>query len=175
MEIHRYEKFWFGASLVLIVVFIATIAYGSAVAGISMVSDDGGTIDSDNISDHPKFEEVGLRTASDSDSEYEASVIARQFFFQGADPLEVPANSEITFYLTSGDVIHGFQVVDTNVNSMVIPGQISEFTVEFDEPGEYGVLCNEYCGDLHETMSGQIVVVPEDEWNDSEYLEGGDS
>lgn len=177
MEIHRYEKLWFAAALLLIVAFIGTIAYGSVVAGISMVDDDGGTIDSDNVREHPAFEETGLREAEDSDSDYEASVIAMQWFFDGASPLEVPANHEITFYVTSPDVIHGFQIVDTNVNAMVIPGQISEFTVEFDEPGEYGLLCNEFCGAGHENMAGQIVVVPEDQWDDDalEAVDGGEN
>lgn len=37
-------------------------------------------------------------------------------------------------------------------------------TVEFDDPGEYGVVCNEYCGFNHHEMEGQIHVVPEDEF-----------
>lgn len=164
MEIHRYEKLWFGAALVLIVGFIATVVYGAAGVGISMVDDDGGTIDPNNVTDHPKFEQTGLHEAEGEDADYEASVIARRFIFQGADPLEVPENSVITFYITSPDVVHGFKIVDTNANTMVIPGQVTEMTVEFDEPGEYGILCSEFCGAGHENMAGQLTVVPEEEW-----------
>ena len=178
MEIHKYEKLWFGAALILIIAFIATITYGAVGAGISMIDDDGGTIDSDNVRDHPKFEEIGLQKASeDVDADYEASIIARTFIFQGAlthDPLQVPENSEIKFYITSPDVIHGFQVMDTNVNTMVIPGQIAELTVEFDEPREHGIICNEFCGAGHEDMEGLLEVVPEDEWDDDEMLGGDD-
>jgi len=35
---------------------------------------------------------------------------------------------------------------------MVIPGQVSEIDVNFDEPGQYSVLCHEYCGIGHHTM-----------------------
>jgi cytochrome c oxidase subunit 2 len=168
MEIHRYEKLWFGAALVLIVGFIATVVYGAAGVGISMVDDDGGTIDPNNISDHPKFEETGLREAETSNADYEASIIARRFIFQGAlsdRPLEVPEDSTITFYITSPDVIHGFKIVDTNANTMVIPGQVTEMTVEFDDPGEYGIICSEFCGPGHENMAGQLTVVPQDDWS----------
>jgi cytochrome c oxidase subunit 2 len=79
--------------------------------------------------------------------------------------IEVPANSEVTFYITSRDVTHSFSVVGTNVNTMVIPGEISQMTVQFDEPGEYGILCNEYCGEFHHTMEGKLNVVPEDEFD----------
>jgi len=167
MEIHKYEKIWFGVSLLLIVGFIGTIAYGAVGAGVEMISDSGGTIDPDNINDHERFEELGVEQVGEN--EYEASVVAQQFFFSAdrSDPLgpiEVPANSEVTFYITSPDVTHGFEVVGTNVNAMVIPGQISEITVEFDEPGEYGLICHEYCGPGHETMSEELIVVPQDEW-----------
>lgn len=162
MEIHKYEKIWFGASLLLIVFFIATIAYGAVGAGITMVNDDGGTIDPNNIQDHEKFEELGVRQVGED--EYEVSVMAQQFFFNAGGPIEVPADSTVTFYITSPDVTHGFQLAGTNVNTMVIPGEITEITVEFDEPAEYGLLCNEFCGPGHETMNGQVTVVPEDEW-----------
>jgi len=166
MEIHRYEKIWFGVALLLIVAFIGTIAYGAVGAGVEMVSDSGGTVDPDNIEEHEKFEELGVEQVGED--EYEVSVRAIRFAFLPGT-IEVPADSTVTFYITSTDVVHGFQVVGTNVNTMVIPGQVSEITVEFDEPGQYGVICHEYCGAGHETMAGELVVVPEDEW------EGGDA
>ena len=72
--------------------------------------------------------------------------------------IEVPAGSEVTFFITSKDIIHGFKVFDTNVNIMVIPGQISEVTHTFDEPGEFEFYCHEYCGSSHHIMSGVINV-----------------
>jgi len=167
MEIHRYEKLWFGVALLLIVSFIGTIAYGAVGAGVTMISDSGGTVDPDNIGDHEKFQDWPQNNATHVEGDqYEVSVQALQFAFipGSSDPIRVPANSEVTFYITSPDVTHGFSLAGTNVNSMVIPGQISEITVEFDEPGEYGIVCHEYCGPGHETMSGQVVVVPEEEW-----------
>ncbi|MGM0390048.1 MAG: cytochrome c oxidase subunit II [Natrinema limicola] len=163
MNIHAYEKVWLIAALLLIVGFIATITYGSVGLGIAMIDDSEETVEPSELDEdfgEPRVEHVG-------ENEYEAYVIAQTFIFQ-PDPIEVPANSEVTFYVTSRDVIHGFAVPGTNINAMVIPGEVSTMTVEFDEPKEYGIVCNEYCGDYHHTMEGQLHVVPEDEFDMTE-------
>jgi cytochrome c oxidase subunit 2 len=56
----------------------------------------------------------------------------------------------------------------------VIPGQVSEITVEFDEPGEYGIVCNEYCGAGHHTMAGEFNVVPASEYGQANASAGVD-
>ncbi len=167
MNIHTYEKAWLGVALALIVFFIATIVYGTVGAGIAMVDDSGEAIDPNELSDHPDFGDPGVERVGEN--EYEVYVVAQAFFFNpGTErvtgPIEVPANSEVTFYITSADVIHGFSVAGTNVNTMVIPGEVAELTVEFDEPDSYGIVCNEYCGANHHNMEGMIEVVPEDQF-----------
>lgn len=170
MEIHKYEKVWFGLSLLLIVAFIGTITYGAVGAGVSMVSDDGGTVEPDNVTSHEKFEKYQNSTATRvGDGEYAVAVQALQFAFLpgSGDPIRVPEDSEVTFYISSTDVTHGFSIVGTNVNTMVIPGQMSEITVEFgeyDETTEMGIICHEFCGPGHENMAGTIEVVPEEQW-----------
>lgn len=169
MHVHRYEKLWLVAALLLIVGFVATITYGAVGAGVTMVDDSGGTINANAVGDDENFGDPGV--VETGEDEYAAYVVAQQFSFR-PDPIRVPAGSEVTFYVTSPDVIHGFEIVGTNANAMVVPGQVSEITVRFaeqSEPKEYGILCNEYCGSAHHTMEGKIVVVPQSEW------EGGDA
>lgn len=161
MRIHTYEKLWLVASLVLIVGFIATVTYGAVGVGIAMIDDSEGTIDPNAIDEDDRFAEP--RVEAVGDGEYEAYVVAMQFVFQ-PNTIEVPEDSTVTFHVTSRDVIHSFSIVGTNANTMVIPGEISTMTVEVDEPGTYGILCNEFCGSGHHTMEGQLVVVPEDEF-----------
>jgi cytochrome c oxidase subunit 2 len=81
--------------------------------------------------------------------------------------LHIPAGSQVTFYATSMDVQHGFKITETNINMMVLPGQVSTLTTRFDKPGTYNVICHEYCGagatgsivgTGHHTMYGQIIV-----------------
>ncbi|AKU07038.1 MULTISPECIES: cytochrome c oxidase subunit II [Haloferax] len=175
MEIHAYEKLWLALALVLIVGFIGTITYGAAGAGIDMIDDKGGTVDPATLDQHPKFGDPGIER--NGENSYDVYVVARQFVFEPGttEPLRVPAGSTVTFHVTAADVIHGFEVVGTNANTMAIPGQVAEFTVEFGEPGEYGMLCNEYCGSGHHVMEGKIVVMEQEEfdsWYDQQQAQG---
>jgi cytochrome c oxidase subunit 2 len=168
MHVHRFEKLWFGLSLLVIVGFIATIVYGAVGPGAGMVADDGGTIDASAVANAEfettdNFRAPGVYAA---DGDVDVYVVAQQFIFRpgSTDPIQVPAGREVTFHVTSADVMHGFNLAGTNVNTMVIPGQVAEITVEFDEPRTYGLVCHEYCGAAHHDMAGQIVVVPQDEY-----------
>jgi len=162
VKIHTYEKLWLVAAMVLIVGIIATITYGTVGLGIAMVDDQEDTISPGELNDDERFADP--RVEQVGENEYEAYVVAQTFLYQ-PDPIEVPENSEVTFYVTSRDVIHSFSLVGTNVNTMVVPGEISVITAEFDEPAEYGVVCNEYCGSGHHDMEGMLYVVPEDEFD----------
>ena len=44
---------------------------------------------------------------------------------------------------------------------MAVPGYVTQFTVTFDKPGEYPIVCNEYCGLAHHNMAGKLVVKQE--------------
>lgn len=162
MRIHTYERLWLAGSMVLIVALIATVTYGSVGLGITMVDDREEPLAPGEIDEDGRFAEP--RVAQVGEDEFEAYVVAQTFIFQ-PDPIEVPTDAEVTFYVTSRDVIHGFAVVGTNTNAMVVPGEVSAMTVEFDDPGEYGVVCNEYCGAGHHDMEGNLIVHPRDEFD----------
>ena len=166
MNVHRFEKVWIAVSVLIVVAWIATVTWGAVgPPGIAMVDDAGGTVDQQAVANNEfgdGFREPGVyRTGDDEVAVY---VVARQFAFDpgSSGPIRVPAGSRVTFYVTSADVIHGFSVVGTNVNAMVIPGQVTAMTVVFEETGSHGVVCNEYCGAGHHTMAGTIEVVPAD-------------
>ncbi|EMA24292.1 cytochrome c oxidase subunit II [Haloarcula argentinensis] len=169
MQVHRFEKVWLGAAILLIVGFIATIAYGSVGVGVGMVDDSGGQISAEEVqngnTDTP-FDDPGV--VKTGDDKYTVYVVARQFQFvpgSGDNPIQVPAGANVTFRVTSADVVHGFSVVETNINTMVIPGQVSEVSARFNEPGTYGLICHEYCGAAHHTMGGSVEVVPPEEYD----------
>lgn len=165
MHIHRFEKVWLALALVFILGLISSIVYGAVGPGIEMIDAEGGTVDPQNL-DETEFADPGVEQVGEN--EYEVYVVAKQFSFDPGTPangvIRVPANSRVTFYVTSSDVVHGFEVVGTNLNTMAIPGQVSKMTVEFGDPATYGIVCNEYCGAAHHAMEGRIVVVPESEY-----------
>jgi cytochrome c oxidase subunit 2 len=55
-------------------------------------------------------------------------------------------------------VLHGLHVAGTRINIMLIPGQIARAEYTFERPGEYLLICHEYCGLGHHTMGGKVVV-----------------
>ena len=173
MEIHRFEKIWTVVSILLIVGFVATIVYGAVGPGVAMVDESGGTVDIDTVKngnyDQLDNFEAPTQTAQHvSGDRYEAYIVAQRFSFNPgtSQALQVPADSTVTLHITSPDVMHGFEVVGTNVNTMVIPGQVTEVTVDFDEPGTYSVVCAEYCGSAHHLMEGTLEVVPQSQFGE---------
>ncbi|MCP5416969.1 MAG: cytochrome c oxidase subunit II [Chromatiaceae bacterium] len=72
--------------------------------------------------------------------------------------LELEKDKTYRLHLSSMDWQHGFSVQPININMQVVPGYEMVLTVTPDQAGEYGVVCNEYCGIGHHTMVGKIYV-----------------
>jgi len=72
--------------------------------------------------------------------------------------LELEKDKSYRLHLSSMDWQHGFSIQPINVNLQVVPGYEMVITVTPDKAGEYGVICNEYCGIGHHTMLGKIYV-----------------
>lgn len=75
-------------------------------------------------------------------------------------PLHVPEGATVTFYVTSIDVLHGFEVKGTTINVTAVPGITGEVTYTFKHAGTLDIVCNEYCGIEHQAMLGRIIVDP---------------
>ena len=88
---------------------------------------------------------------------YQIKYVASMWTF---DPLEVrlPVGAEVDIYLTSADVVHGFNIPKKNVNLMAVYGAINKTTVKFRKPGVYPIYCHEYCGANHHFMKGKIII-----------------
>jgi cytochrome c oxidase subunit 2 len=91
------------------------------------------------------------------DKTYQVFAVAQMWMFQPSE-INIPVGSEVDFYLTSKDVVHGFNIAQKNVNMMAIYGNINKTTVRFDKPGVYEIICHEYCGIGHQNMKAQVVV-----------------
>ena len=157
-------------SFVVIAFFIATVVYGFVAMDLKVIGTNE-TVDPQNLAD-TRFSQPGVYEVTNNGvTEYEVYVQTIQFAFMPgtSQPITVPANTRVTFYITSPDVLHGFEVAGTNLNTMTIPGQVSKFTTIFPEARSYGIVCNEYCGPAHHVMEGKINVIPKSEF-DEKYL-----
>jgi len=91
------------------------------------------------------------------DKTYQVFAVAQMWQFQPAE-IYIPVGSEVDFFLTSKDVVHGFNIAEKNVNMMAVFGNINKTTVKFDKPGVYKITCHEYCGVGHQNMQAQVIV-----------------
>ncbi|MFO1375564.1 MAG: hypothetical protein U1F14_00975 [Steroidobacteraceae bacterium] len=73
--------------------------------------------------------------------------------------LELEKGATYRLHLSSIDLQHGFSLQPTNINIQVHPGYEMVVTLTPSETGEFGIVCNEYCGLGHHTMAGRIYVV----------------
>ncbi len=155
MPMARLEQVFIWTSVSVLVAGLIAIAASWLVGGIELPG-PAGRVDPAALARDPTFSQPGLRQIGDR--EYEAVLIAQTWTFAGAADLTVPAGSTVHFKVTSADVIHGFYIRDVLVNSMVIPGQVTEVTAHFDEAGDYQILCHEYCGIGHHLMAAMVTV-----------------
>ena len=152
-RVHLYERAFLVLSALMLVVFLAALAYAAFEMGLHLPS-RAGEIAPDAVQRTPPFDEPGVRQVGPG--RYEAVVLARAWGFTPAE-IRVPVGSAVTFRATSIDVVHGFNIEGTRVNMMLLPGQISELTYTFHEPGEHLLICHEYCGVGHQAMFGKVI------------------
>ncbi len=151
--IEAYERGWMLFSLAMILVFLVFIGY--TLSGFAFyVPTAAERIDPTKVRTGgfpaPHVEKVGP-------GKYQAYVIAQAFTFL-PNEMHFKVGDEVTFYVTSPDVQHGFYVHGTDINVQVIPGEIAKVKTKFKRPGTYMIICTEYCGIGHQNMLGKIVV-----------------
>ncbi|TQS76648.1 cytochrome C oxidase subunit II [Ornithinibacillus gellani] len=154
MKMHRFEEIWLVLAAGVIILSMVVTGYQTFALGMGPPSNKE-TIDPQKVDETAPFDEPGVYQIGEN--EYEVVMTLQIFSFNPGD-IEIPAGSTVHFTMTSKDVVHGFQVAGTNLNAMVMPGHIQKITQKFDKPGEYLVLCNEYCGSGHQLMSTTITV-----------------
>jgi cytochrome c oxidase subunit 2 len=98
----------------------------------------------------PKVTQIDEKT-------YQVYAVASMWQFQPAE-ISIPTGSEVDFFVTSKDVVHGFNIYEKNVNLMAVYGNINKYTVKFDKKGVYKITCHEYCGVGHQNMAAEIIV-----------------
>lgn len=97
----------------------------------------------------------------------EVHVVGKQWMWKLQQPsgrwennqLHVPVGKPVLLTMTSEDVIHSFFVPAFRLKQDVIPGQFTQLWFTATEPGEYHLLCAEFCGTLHSTMRGTVYVM----------------
>jgi cytochrome c oxidase subunit II len=160
-EVDRSENRWLIVMLGMLAVMMVIIV----VTGITHALHPPSNVEPiDPVTLHlqGEFVESNLGTALELDG-VTVRMIAQQYSWVPSC-IKVPADTPVKFRLTSADVTHGFIVGDTNVNTMVVPGFVSEVRTSFAIPGDYRMPCDEFCGLGHQGMWARVVVVLKDQF-----------
>jgi cytochrome c oxidase subunit II len=153
----RIERRWAALSIVIVGVLVGMASF----IGIHQATMPQGrveTADPKALHLAGEFIESNLGTAVEADGSVTVRAIGQQYSFT-PQCIVVPAETPVTLRTTSADVVHGLIIEGTNINTMLVPGYVSELPIRFKKPGEHVMPCQEFCGIGHQGMWGKVKVV----------------
>jgi cytochrome c oxidase subunit 2 len=153
----RIERRWATVSIVIVGVLVGM----AAVIGIHQATMPQGhveTADPRTLHLSGEFVESNLGSEVQSDGSVIVRAIGQQYSFTPQCIL-LPADTPITFRVTSADVVHGFLITGTAINLMLVPGYVSSIPARFSTAGDRHMPCHEFCGLGHEGMWGRIKII----------------
>ncbi|WP_031432867.1 cupredoxin domain-containing protein [Methylomarinum vadi] len=171
MHIDPLESKWIQTALGICGLFVGLILIDAFFHNIHTPSNVE-TIDSASLHLSEEFAEDNLGVHRDENGNIIVRMVAGRYSFFPKE-ISVPAETKLTFRWVSIDVLHGVHIPMTNMSTMVVPGFVAELETTFPKPGDYPVLCNEYCGLGHDHMWSKINVVERDQWHATQQPSSG--
>lgn len=102
-----------------------------------------------------------------------------------SNTLHVEAGTPVVVRMTSADVVHSMFLPDFRVKEDSMPGRVTYLWFYPEKSGEHVMTCAEFCGTMHSSMYGKVIVMPKaafQAWADAEKakiatvnVEGGKS
>ena len=163
IHVDQLERKWIAISMLVIGLFVGIITIDAFFHGVNPPSKVE-TIDSASLHLNKEFAEDNLGVQVDAKGNVIIRMVAGRYSFFPKH-IEVPAETPLTFRWVSIDVLHGVHIPMTNMSTMIVPGYVAEITTTFPKPGEYPVLCNEYCGLGHNHMWSNLSVIAKEGWS----------
>jgi cytochrome c oxidase subunit II len=165
----RTERRWALIMATMLAVMMLVIVV-TGVSGALHPASNVEVVNSQTLHLKGEFVESNLGTAIEPDGSATVRLIAVQYDFV-PNCVQVPVNTPVKFRITSADVVHGFLLPDTNVNTMVVPGFVAEVRTRFAKAGDYEMPCNEFCGLGHHAMWTRVSVVPAEQFSRMDVLD----
>lgn len=156
-SILQAEKRWSMVAIGAVLLIFAAILF----AAIGLGRTPPGTVETiepATLHLSAEFNEANLGTRVEADGRIVARIVATQFTFQPSC-IVLPRDSRVTLRFATPDVIHGILVPGSNVNTMVVPGYVSEVHARLRHAGEQLMPCHEFCGLGHSQMLARVRVV----------------
>ena len=153
----RIERRWATLSIVIVGVLVGMATF-IGIHQATMPQGHVETADPKTLHLSGEFIESNLGSAVEADGSVTVRAIGQQYSFT-PQCIVVPSETPINFRATSADVVHGLLIEGTNINTMLVPGYVSELPVQFKTPGDHVMPCQEFCGIGHQGMWGKVKVV----------------
>ena len=84
-------------------------------------------------------------------------ITARKFTYTPA-LVTLKKGEPVVLELTTADVFMGFNAPELKLRADIVPGQVARVPFTPDRAGSFDFLCDIFCGEGHEKMSGKIRV-----------------
>lgn len=103
---------------------------------------------------------ITMNTAysSNKNSQERVIKIVAQRFVYIPNEITLKKGEPVRLEFTSLDFIHGFNVPDLHIRADLPPGKMTTIHLTPDKAGTYDFICDNFCGEGHEDMSGRIIV-----------------
>jgi cytochrome c oxidase subunit 2 len=105
----------------------------------------------------PALALLGRRALAQAAEPQVIQLVAQRFHYTPAE-FEVKAGRPVVLEFTALDFVHGFNMPDLKLRADLPPGTVTRVRFTVDKPGTYDFLCDNFCGDKHEEMSGRMLV-----------------
>jgi cytochrome c oxidase subunit 2 len=102
---------------------------------------------------------MGARAPANEPGERVVKITAKKFEYVPTK-IFLKRGVPVTLELTALDRKHGFAAPELGLRSDVAPGAPVRLRLVPDKIGTFAFHCDIFCGDGHESMSGEIVVEP---------------
>ena len=158
MHVDPLEKIWIWVVAGITLIMVGSILY-TAIAGNVHPPSNVETIDSTRLHLTEEFAEDNLGVETHDDGSVTVRVVATRYGFY-PQQLDVPAEVPVTFRFATPDVLHGLHIPGTNVDTMIVPGYVSQVRTTLKTTGTVPLYCNEYCGLGHHDMWSRMTIVP---------------
>lgn len=84
-------------------------------------------------------------------------VAAKKFEFTPSE-IELRKGEPVVLEFTTADVLMGFSLPDFKLRTDIVPGEVTRLRLMPDRVGSFEFVCDNFCGDFHEDMTGRIRV-----------------
>jgi cytochrome c oxidase subunit 2 len=153
----RIERRWATLSVAIVGLLVGMAAF-IGLHQATMPQGHVETADPTTLHLSGEFIESNLGSALEADGSVTVRAIGQQYSFT-PQCIVVPSETPVTLRATSADVVHGLLIEGTNINTMLVPGYVSELKTSFRGEGEHVMPCQEFCGIGHQGMWGKVKVV----------------